>query len=194
MLNFRANTTRESWATRLVRFLALVDDDTHDMLLRTENATAKSGMALSAFLVTTRTMCCYLHGNHVGQIGGGPYGMALSALFDDDTRDALLLARKTPQATPAKLSGIQIPQGVSIDKRKGRSRKYGLATAELCMWLPLFHHRHLKTGAQPNLDETNMFVITPQGCTKPCLRFRLEREGPFGPRGWGRRAPDSGGK
>ena len=40
-------------------------------------------------------MYCYLHGKRPGEILGGPFGTGLSALFDDDTHDVLLFARKT---------------------------------------------------------------------------------------------------
>ena len=51
------------------------------------------------FLMTTRTMCCYLHGDRVGRFvggfGGRPLGAVPCALFDDDTHDVLLVARET---------------------------------------------------------------------------------------------------
>ena len=40
---------------------------------------------------------------------------------------------------------------------------------------------HQKMGARPHLR--NMYLIVPQGCTKPCLRLRRNHEGPSGPMG-----------
>jgi hypothetical protein len=85
---------------------ALFDDDTHDVLLFARKTPGRNfGRPVAGrlvrdslhFLMTTRTMYCYLHGKRPGQIHGGPFGTGLSALFDDDTHDVLLFARKTPR-------------------------------------------------------------------------------------------------
>ena len=77
------------------------------------------GTVFLRFLMATHTMCCYLHGKRNGGIHGGPFGMVLSALFDDNAHDVLLFARKTPGATPETLVGSWRYVGANINEREG---------------------------------------------------------------------------
>ena len=43
-----------------------------------------------------RAMCCDLHGKSITYFAGGLFRTVLSALFDHDTHDVLLSARKAP--------------------------------------------------------------------------------------------------
>ena len=103
---------------------ALFDDDTHDVLLFTwETRGPFRGRAVGHpwatrlaryslhFLITTRTMCCYLHGKRAWRTVGGPFGTVLSAflttsraaegqIFRDMDWGGVNINKKKDQTTP----------------------------------------------------------------------------------------------
>ena len=60
--------------------------------LRPPRFRGRAGCSLY-FLMTTRRMCRYLHGQRVVGFVGGQFGMVLSALVNEDTHDVLLFAQ-----------------------------------------------------------------------------------------------------
>ena len=85
---------------------ALFDDDTQDVLLFARETRGRfRGRAVGGpwlgrlvrysvyLLTTTRKMCRYLHGKRAWRAVGGPFGMVLCVLFDEDTHDMLLFTR-----------------------------------------------------------------------------------------------------